>query len=317
MSRTIVYGLIDPRTLMIRYVGKSSSGLWRPKQHIKKAGKTTGPYCANWLVDLVREGICYEIVVLQEPSREELNDCERWWIAYGRASGWPLTNLTDGGEGALGRVIDDEHRAIMSKHAKAMWEDEEMRASLVALAKERMNRPDVVESNRARGIARTSSPEVRAELSARATLQFSTPEAREQLVLRGLRQAREPEMIARMCGPSNPAKSPEARTKISTAARDRLADLDNRARLVALQSTPEARKAASEKAKTRLADPDNREAQKQRVLRRDNSVHRTPEARAAYAARTLAYYADPANREKARASAQLREARKREQRTAL
>ena len=113
-SRFIVYGLVDPRSLEIRYVGKSSSGLDRPKAHrhpcnLKKA-------CARnvWLRELFSAGLNYGIVILESISdpkmrsslcwwqpghSSRLSDTERWWIAYGRCSGWNILNTTDGGGG--------------------------------------------------------------------------------------------------------------------------------------------------------------------------------------------------------------------------
>ena len=93
----LIYALIDPRTRLIRYVGLSSSGLDRPKDHRYQSCSET--YCRQWVKSLQALGLDYEITVLETvSSEEELPITERWWIAYGRACGWPLTNLTDGGE---------------------------------------------------------------------------------------------------------------------------------------------------------------------------------------------------------------------------
>lgn len=90
----IIYGLVDPRTLLIRYVGMSSSGLLRPKQHRKHSG----PHCGNWIKQLQRLGHAYEIVVLEVcQSAFDLPAAECWWIDYGKASRWPLTNCRSGG----------------------------------------------------------------------------------------------------------------------------------------------------------------------------------------------------------------------------
>lgn len=40
MSRFLIYGLVDPRTNEVRYVGRSSSGLVRPKHHSVDARPT-------------------------------------------------------------------------------------------------------------------------------------------------------------------------------------------------------------------------------------------------------------------------------------
>ncbi len=106
----IIYGLRDPYTQEIRYVGKSSSGLKRPKAHFTPSGRRARTYCARWLRSLKRQP---DIVVLQVVAlRDELANAERAWIAIGRAAlGNRLTNLTIGGEGCTGRAVSAETRA--------------------------------------------------------------------------------------------------------------------------------------------------------------------------------------------------------------
>lgn len=102
---------------MVHYAGQSSHGMKRPNDHRRPSNRKNANTSA-WLLDLWSSGHDYEIVILQEvPSPKSpgtlcwwwpglnataLNDAERWWIAYGRASGWPLTNATEGGEGCVG-----------------------------------------------------------------------------------------------------------------------------------------------------------------------------------------------------------------------
>ena len=97
LSPFLIYGLIDPRMRMIFYVGLSSSGLSRPKDHRRESAPDT--CCRHWVRSLQRQGLDYEITVLEEFRNDaQLSAAERWWIAYGRACGWPLTNRTRGGE---------------------------------------------------------------------------------------------------------------------------------------------------------------------------------------------------------------------------
>lgn len=91
----LIYGLIDPRTRLIRYIGQSSVGTKRPKQHAKSA---TDTYCRNWIRSLQRLRLTYEIIILDIlDDASELDEGECWWIVFGRVCGWPLTNLTEGG----------------------------------------------------------------------------------------------------------------------------------------------------------------------------------------------------------------------------
>ena len=55
-------------------------------------------HCRRWVRKLQSEGLDYTIAVLEEiADPTKLAEAECWWIAYGRASGWPLTNIADGG----------------------------------------------------------------------------------------------------------------------------------------------------------------------------------------------------------------------------
>jgi hypothetical protein len=122
MSQFLIYGLRDPRTSEIRYVGQSSTGLYRPSRHREKhAIAATTPHKRRWLEKLKRDGLRYEVVVLQQcEAREELNPAEDFWIALGFASlGSRFLNATAGARGAnLNPVKYDakmraEHSAIM------------------------------------------------------------------------------------------------------------------------------------------------------------------------------------------------------------
>lgn len=137
MSKYLIYGLIDPRTLLVRYVGKSSTGLLRPNSH-RAAARCAAPrgHCGRWINSLHRLGLDYVVVVLEDivpqldslaaaAVKSRLNDMERWWIAYGRASGWELTNMTSGGDGGdLSHHVTSEARQRGNAKASAWWTPE-------------------------------------------------------------------------------------------------------------------------------------------------------------------------------------------------
>lgn len=116
MSKYLVYGLADPDSLDVRYIGKSSSGLRRPLQHGLPSQLKKTSYKTNWIRSLLTEGKTYRILVLQEvSSAAELADAERHWIREARGLGWRLTNLTDGGEGIAGFRHSETSRLKMSR----------------------------------------------------------------------------------------------------------------------------------------------------------------------------------------------------------
>ena len=113
----LIYGLVDPMTSLVRYVGLSSNGLQRPRVHhcpstLEAEGDT---HKTRWIRSLIADGLRFHIAILQESSADALKADEQWWIAYAKASGWPLTNATSGGEQPR---FSDESRAKMSAARK-------------------------------------------------------------------------------------------------------------------------------------------------------------------------------------------------------
>jgi hypothetical protein len=115
VSNYLIYGLVDPRNGHLRYIGKSSSGLKRPRYHSwPSCLKRETSYKTNWIKGLVAAGLNYQVVVIQElDGPEGLGEVETGWIRYFRETGHPLTNLTDGGEG--GYLSEDTRRKISAK----------------------------------------------------------------------------------------------------------------------------------------------------------------------------------------------------------
>ncbi len=118
MTNSFIYGLVDPETQELRYVGQTMIGMRR----FRNGYRAYAAYCRNWLKNLKSRGLTPEVVILEETA--DLNQAERNWIAFGRALGCRLTNMTDGGEGTrlcgadngfYGKKHDDETRKRMSE----------------------------------------------------------------------------------------------------------------------------------------------------------------------------------------------------------
>lgn len=106
-----IYGLVDPVSNKIRYVGKSIDPESRLKQHIKDQSHV---YRTCWIHSLLERGLkpTYIILEMVKPGNDwEVR--ERYWIVKGYEEGWRLTNLTSGGDGL--RDPSPETRAKMSK----------------------------------------------------------------------------------------------------------------------------------------------------------------------------------------------------------
>lgn len=199
----VVYGLYDPRTNELRYVGKTTYGVYRRMRgHYRSARIGRNTYVAHWLTNLRRDGLAPTVRILDTCLFPELlNDLERDWIRRARKQGARLTNLTDGGEGALGRRLSDEAKARISAAAKGNTKcagrqvSDETRARMGAAQRAQYATPEGLE--RRRRIAATHrgmkpSEETRARMRAshvgnKNTLGYHpTAETREKLRQRRL-----------------------------------------------------------------------------------------------------------------------------------
>ena len=98
--RFIIYGLRDPITKKIRWVGQSKHGIDRPKYMITDSAiKSCDLGCGNWLRSLQRKNLKPEIVILEDClSVDDLNGAERRHIDKIRCEpGNQLTNIQGGG----------------------------------------------------------------------------------------------------------------------------------------------------------------------------------------------------------------------------
>lgn len=119
ISKYIIYGLIDPFTKELRYIGKSVSGLYRPTYHSKPYsynGQLKNTYLYRWIRKLIKNNSKPEIVVLDSCSnKQDLAELEVWNISYWKGLGCRLTNATKGGEGAAGRIVSKATRNKIRK----------------------------------------------------------------------------------------------------------------------------------------------------------------------------------------------------------
>ncbi|NPD22036.1 NUMOD3 domain-containing DNA-binding protein [Corallococcus exiguus] len=197
-SKYIVYGLTDPRTGEVRYIGKSARGLHRPRDHRRAARlKHERTHKSNWIRSLLALGMSYGIVILEEVDRpEDLASRERFWISHARAIGWRLTNMTDGGEGALnppqevraargaalrGRKHTLASRQLMSiaQRGRKLSDEARQRISLVQQGKKQ--RPESVLKRAAAIRGRKQSPEHVAKRAAAFRGRVLGPQSQEHI----------------------------------------------------------------------------------------------------------------------------------------
>lgn len=117
----MIYGLVHPDTLEVRYIGKTCDALRRVKQHRRAARRPRFPVHCWWKSVVEQAGHEPCLVRLSEGDSAE----EMRWIQELKADGARLLNMTEGGDGfrgtpeacakigrALrGRSLSPEHRA--------------------------------------------------------------------------------------------------------------------------------------------------------------------------------------------------------------
>lgn len=277
MSKYIVYGLTDPRSGLIRYVGKSAKGLRRPRDQVHHAPRENN-YKAKWIRQLLRLGLDYGIAILEVCiTPEELSEAEKKWIAKLRNDGLPLTNLTDGGEGMCGHHPSPEHLKKMSETTKRQMSDPANREHLRQL-----------------NLGKKHSPEARAKMS-EAQKRRSPPSSatRAKLSKASKGRKRSKETLARMsaaatgkvggfkgkthtvetkeklrCANLGKKASAETRKKLSIASRGRKHSPEARKKMSASQTgnqntlgrrhRPESIKKMSEARRRHWANPENK-----------------------------------------------------------
>lgn len=117
-----IYGLKDPQTQKVRYIGRTRSLKTRMKGHLSKAKrKITHRDC--WISSLMEKDLKPEMILLE--TLEDMSwsisyAVERSWISFMISTGHNLTNHHDRGEGGKDRVISKKQRAKISKKVKML-----------------------------------------------------------------------------------------------------------------------------------------------------------------------------------------------------
>lgn len=114
---TFIYGLVDPITGFVRYVGKSVSPNNRLRAHLIPSLLKSKSHKNNWLRSLLAVAKKPDLILLEKISDADWENAERRWIAYYRSiPGYPpLTNGTSGGDGIdKGTTFSEETRRKLS-----------------------------------------------------------------------------------------------------------------------------------------------------------------------------------------------------------
>lgn len=190
---TLIYGLDDPRTHELRYIGYTRRSLTRRlRDHL-----TDSHIChrTSWIKNLKADHLTPGIFEIESVPDIQAAEAECFWIAYFKYIGANLTNGTEGGEGVRategvrakmraakqGTKLSEEHRRKIGATHKGMRRGAE--------AKQRMGQAQRAISQTAEWRAKNSavrmghqvSAETRTKISASLMGKKASPETRAKL----------------------------------------------------------------------------------------------------------------------------------------
>lgn len=99
MSKVYIYGLCDPRTQRVRYIGKAKSLHKRLYYHLTTSQLNTKTHKINWIKKLLANNLIPKIIVIEKVNDNNWQAREQYWIKYYNDLGFRLTNGTIGGDG--------------------------------------------------------------------------------------------------------------------------------------------------------------------------------------------------------------------------
>ena len=111
----IIYGLIDPITKELRYIGQTKQKIECRLRYHKYLSKKDGhrSYLYNWLNSLYKKNCFAEILIIEE-NIQELDFWETFYIQYYKGIGCNLTNLAPGGQTRGGFKHTETHKQYLS-----------------------------------------------------------------------------------------------------------------------------------------------------------------------------------------------------------
>jgi len=206
-----IYTLTDPRTKVIRYVGKTNNPSVRLALHLSEK---RGTHKNNWIHQLSSLGLRPIMDVIEECADDNWAERERFWIAHFRSVGIPLTNLDSGGNAgkfqseetkekirakAIGRKHSQESIAKMKATKAAGWTPERRaNYSKVKLGKKHSEETKAKMSASQSG--HKTSEETRRKIGEANRANYASPEVRAEMRERNLNQFKDkPRFVASIC----------------------------------------------------------------------------------------------------------------------
>lgn len=115
MEKVKIYSLLDPITNEVMYVGRTKVRLSaRMSSHYHCSRHNFTPRDI-WIASLTKNGLKPIIKIIEDVDSSIWREREKYWIKYYKEINPKLTNLAEGGEGALGVIRQEETIKTMSE----------------------------------------------------------------------------------------------------------------------------------------------------------------------------------------------------------
>lgn len=151
LGMVTIYGLADPRSGELHYIGKTAGTLRvRLRCHVNdvRRGRVYIPR-HRWIAELLGEGIEPDIFEVENVADDQWKEAEQFWIAYFRAIGCRLLNATDGGDGIVGHRHSAATKEKQRRAALLRYENNEERTRTGQAVQKALSSPDSRERLRA------------------------------------------------------------------------------------------------------------------------------------------------------------------------
>lgn len=130
-SNKFIYGLIDPTTKELKYIGKTVRGVQRLRDHVKetRVSPRSGMKSkkVNWINKLKNNNLIFDVIYLEYcESESDLNEAEVFYINYFKSIGSNLLNLSPGGESSYSHIFTKEEKLNLSNKMKLIMNTPEV-----------------------------------------------------------------------------------------------------------------------------------------------------------------------------------------------
>lgn len=140
ISNIFIYGLIDPRDGQLKYIGKTTRGIERLRQHcysVTTRSNERNYRKINWIKKLDSLNLKFQVIYLEYCTEETLDEAEMFNIAYFKSIGCKLLNHSNGGEETYRHKYTEEEKKHLSIKSKNAWKNPEIRQKYIDSHKEK------------------------------------------------------------------------------------------------------------------------------------------------------------------------------------